>query len=103
MLKPGAPGDATRGRAEGVRQGRASRRYKYPRAIEFIAELPKTATGKIQRFQLREREARERDAAEGEVGAPTEREFVRRCDGSRRAACASSTHGSRRERDATRR
>ena len=28
--------------------------YKYPRVIEFIAELPKTATGKIQRFRLRE-------------------------------------------------
>jgi benzoate-CoA ligase len=31
--------------------------YKYPRTIEFVAELPKTATGKIQRFKLREREA----------------------------------------------
>lgn len=31
--------------------------YKYPRVIEFIADLPKTATGKIQRFRLREREA----------------------------------------------
>jgi len=31
--------------------------YKYPRQIEFLAELPKTATGKIQRFKLREREA----------------------------------------------
>jgi len=30
--------------------------YKYPRDIEFVAELPKTATGKIQRFRLRERE-----------------------------------------------
>jgi benzoate-CoA ligase len=30
--------------------------YKYPRYIEFLAELPKTATGKIQRFRLRERE-----------------------------------------------
>ena len=30
--------------------------FKYPRAIEFIAELPKTATGKIQRFRLREME-----------------------------------------------
>jgi len=30
--------------------------YKYPRAIEFVQELPKTATGKIQRFKLRERE-----------------------------------------------
>jgi benzoate-CoA ligase len=31
--------------------------YKYPRQIEFVEELPKTATGKIQRFKLREREA----------------------------------------------
>jgi benzoate-CoA ligase len=30
--------------------------YKYPRFIEFVEELPKTATGKIQRFRLRERE-----------------------------------------------
>ncbi len=30
--------------------------YKYPRTIEFVDELPKTATGKIQRFRLRERE-----------------------------------------------
>ena len=27
--------------------------YKYPRWIEFRADLPKTATGKIQRFKLR--------------------------------------------------
>ncbi len=27
--------------------------YKYPRWIEFVPELPKTATGKIQRFKLR--------------------------------------------------
>lgn len=31
--------------------------YKYPRFIEFVDELPKTATGKIQRFRLRESEA----------------------------------------------
>lgn len=30
--------------------------YKYPRFVEFVPELPKTATGKIQRFKLRERE-----------------------------------------------
>jgi benzoate-CoA ligase len=30
--------------------------YKYPRFVEFIAELPKTATGKIQRFRLRDME-----------------------------------------------
>ena len=30
--------------------------YKYPRAIEFVSELPKTETGKIQRFKLRQQE-----------------------------------------------
>ena len=29
--------------------------YKYPRSVRFIEELPKTATGKIQRFVLRQR------------------------------------------------
>jgi benzoate-CoA ligase len=28
--------------------------FKYPRWIDFVAKLPKTATGKIQRFRLRE-------------------------------------------------
>ena len=28
--------------------------YKYPRWVEFIPELPKTSTGKIQRFKLRQ-------------------------------------------------
>jgi fatty-acyl-CoA synthase len=31
-------------------------RYKAPKAIEFIDELPKTSTGKVQKFELRERE-----------------------------------------------
>jgi len=31
--------------------------HKYPREIRFLPELPKTATGKIQRFKLRERAA----------------------------------------------
>jgi benzoate-CoA ligase len=30
--------------------------YKYPRQIAFVQDLPKTATGKIQRFKLRELE-----------------------------------------------
>ena len=39
--------------------------FKYPRWIEFVSELPKTATGKIQRFKLRQRETdnRSKDAA----------------------------------------
>jgi 2-aminobenzoate-CoA ligase len=32
--------------------------YKYPRAIEFVTELPRTSTGKIQRSRLREQERR---------------------------------------------
>ncbi len=28
--------------------------YKYPRAIVFVDALPKTATGKLQRFSLRD-------------------------------------------------
>ena len=36
--------------------------HKYPRRIVFVAELPKTATGKIQRFKLRERAAEEQGA-----------------------------------------
>jgi acyl-coenzyme A synthetase/AMP-(fatty) acid ligase len=29
--------------------------YKYPREIEFVAELPKTISGKIRRVDLRQR------------------------------------------------
>ena len=29
--------------------------YKYPRRIDFVAELPKTASGKIRRAALRDR------------------------------------------------
>jgi enamine deaminase RidA (YjgF/YER057c/UK114 family) len=31
--------------------------YKYPRAVEFVTELPRTLTGKIQRFRLRHTES----------------------------------------------
>jgi benzoate-CoA ligase len=30
-------------------------RYQYPHLIEFVPELPKTVTGKIQRYKLRDR------------------------------------------------
>ena len=32
--------------------------YKHPRWVEFLPELPKTATGKLQRYKLREMQAR---------------------------------------------
>jgi 2-aminobenzoate-CoA ligase len=31
--------------------------YKYPRAVEYVAALPRTETGKLQRFELRRRAA----------------------------------------------
>ena len=37
--------------------------YKYPRAIEFIDALPKTGTGKVQRFRLRDIEREKRAAS----------------------------------------
>jgi len=33
--------------------------YKYPRAIEFVESLPKTISGKIKRYELREREMKQ--------------------------------------------
>jgi benzoate-CoA ligase len=54
VLKPGARVDDDTLKAF-VKERLAP--YKYPRQIEFLEELPKTATGKIQRFRLREREA----------------------------------------------
>ena len=37
--------------------------YKYPREIEFVAELPKTVSGKTRRFELRRRQAEARHAS----------------------------------------
>ncbi len=43
--------------------------YKYPREIEFVADLPKTRSGKIRRVELRERELdrKGRSAASGQL------------------------------------
>ena len=53
VLKPGhEPGEGTvRQLQEHVKQAIAP--YKYPRAIEFMDSLPRTETGKVQRFKLR--------------------------------------------------
>lgn len=54
VLREGVTGDAMLAKAlqEHVKAGIAP--YKYPRAIEFVPALPKTATGKLQRFALRQ-------------------------------------------------
>jgi len=54
VLKDGTgAGDELTGEIQSFVKGRIAP-YKYPRWIEFVDELPKTATGKIQRFKLRE-------------------------------------------------
>jgi 4-hydroxybenzoate-CoA ligase len=53
VLKPGA---SPEGIAEALKEHVKDKigKWKYPRWIELMDELPKTATGKIQRFKLRE-------------------------------------------------
>ncbi len=53
--EPAAAGDALAAELQAhVKQAIAP--YKYPRAIEFVAALPRTETGKVQRFKLRQQE-----------------------------------------------
>ena len=54
MLKPGIqPGDALVKELQDFVKAQIAP-YKYPREIEFVAALPRTDTGKLQRFRLRE-------------------------------------------------
>ena len=41
--------------------------WKYPRWFEIRTDLPKTATGKIQRFKLREEDAASASANRGKA------------------------------------
>ena len=54
VLKSGQSGDATLAQALQAFVKDQLAPHKYPREIRFLPELPKTATGKIQRFKLRE-------------------------------------------------
>ena len=53
VLRPGYPGDEAMVKAlqDFVKQTVAP--YKYPRAIVFVDKMPRTQTGKLQRFKLR--------------------------------------------------
>jgi 2-aminobenzoate-CoA ligase len=57
ILRDGAVGDEAKARElqDLVKQQIAP--YKYPRAIEFVSSLPRTNTGKLQRFRLRDQAA----------------------------------------------
>ena len=54
VLKPGLTGDAAMVKTlqDFVKASIAP--FKYPREIEFLAQLPRTETGKLQRFKLRQ-------------------------------------------------
>ena len=53
VLRPGNSGDEimTKVLQDFVKAAIAP--YKYPRAVEYVASLPRTQTGKLQRFELR--------------------------------------------------
>ena len=54
VLKPGQAADAVQMKAlqDHVKQNMAP--YKYPREVVFVTQLPRTETGKLQRFALRQ-------------------------------------------------
>ena len=56
VLKPGVNGDDTIARSIQDHVKATIAPYKYPRLVEFVAALPKTDTGKLQRFRLRKPE-----------------------------------------------
>ena len=62
----GAPDDKARGQGRAAGDEACVKRlqdhvkatiapYKYPRSVKFVGALPKTQTGKIQRFKLKSR------------------------------------------------
>ena len=54
VLKPGFSGDAAMVRALQDHVKATIAPFKYPREIEFLATLPRTETGKLQRFKLKQ-------------------------------------------------
>jgi len=61
---PDAPGVSEDELTEFTRENLAS--YKMVRRVEFVEELPTTATGKIQKYELREREWEDEDSMVGQ-------------------------------------
>ena len=53
VLKPGQPGNEEMKKLLQEHVKSAIAPYKYPRAVEFVESLPRTETGKLQRFKLR--------------------------------------------------
>jgi 2-aminobenzoate-CoA ligase len=65
VLKPGAGDASSRGSMATVLQEFVKAQiapYKYPREVEFVENLPRTETGKVQRFKLRQMEKERKQA-----------------------------------------
>jgi 2-aminobenzoate-CoA ligase len=60
VLRPGHVGDATLTAALQAFVKERIAPYKYPRAVEYVGGLPRTETGKLQRFRLRSLETGEK-------------------------------------------
>jgi acetyl-CoA synthetase len=56
VLRPGHAASDALARELQEHVKRVTAPYKYPRRIEFVADLPKTASGKLRRRELRDRE-----------------------------------------------
>jgi len=56
VLKPGQSADEGLAKAIQNHVKAEIAPYKYPRAVEFVTALPRTETGKLQRFRLRQQE-----------------------------------------------
>ena len=64
VLKPGRGGDDALARAIQDHVKATIAPYKYPRHVEFVSALPKTDTGKLQRFRLKETSPKESSLVE---------------------------------------
>ena len=56
VLREGAAGDAAKVAELQAFVKQRIAPYKYPRSVRFLAALPRTNTGKLQRFRLRDRD-----------------------------------------------
>ncbi len=57
VLRPGTAADQAKAAELQAFTKEAIAPYKYPRAVEFVDTLPRTNTGKLQRYRLRQRAA----------------------------------------------
>jgi len=60
VLKPGHTGDAAMVKDLQDHAKASMAPYKYPREVVFVERLPRTETGKLQRFALRQQVSRDK-------------------------------------------